>query len=177
MIRSWKWAAKMKSLILVILFLFSAVLLKAQDRDFEIKVISKKYQNVRGKLQKVSPEGIAIADYKGNYLIFRAAEIVKLKVRRRGLTIGEATGTGAIVGLGIGAGIWSLDEQGESAEEMLKLTTVLTASGAVLGAITGVVVETANRKLTLSIEGNEEKYLQNYKKLMPYINLIRVEPF
>ena len=167
----------MKVLLFTFLFVFSGLALHAQSADFELKVVSKKYQNVKGKLQKVSPEGIGMVDYKGNYLIFRPAEIVKIKIRRRGLTVGEGAGAGASAGLVVGAGIWSLDKEGESAGEMLKLTGVLTASGAALGAITGVIAEIVNSKLILNIDGNEEKYHQNYKKLEQYINLINTERF
>lgn len=167
----------MRSLLLACLLVFSGTVLKAQNGDFEIKVVSKKYQSVKGKLQKVSPEGIAIQDYKGNYLIFRAAEIVKIKIRKRGLTVGEGAGAGAATGLVIGAGIWSLDDGDQSSGEMLKWTAVLTASGAVLGTITGVIAEIANAKLILNIEGDEEKFKKNYKKLEKYINLVNIEHF
>lgn len=167
----------MKVLLFTFILVFSSLLLQAQNADFEVKVVSKKYQNVKGKLQKVSAEGIAIVDYKGNYLIFRATEIVKLKIRKRGLTVGEGAGAGATTGLVIGAGIWSLDDEGQSSGEMLKLTGVLTASGAVLGTITGVIAEIINSKLILNIEGDEEKFIKNYKKLEKYINLVNTERF
>lgn len=152
--------------------MFIGTFVKAQNRDFEIKVVSKKYQSVKGKLQKVSPEGIAIEDYKGNYLIFRTEELVKLKIRKRGITVGEGAGTGAIAGLGLGAALWSLDEEGQSFEDMAKLTGALTISGAAIGTLTGVIAEIANTKLTFSIDGNAEKFKKNYKKLEKYINLV-----
>lgn len=167
----------MKYFLSIVLFCLSTSLLKAQNTDFEIKVVSKKYQSVKGKLQKVSPEGIAIEDYKGNYLIFRADELIKIKVRKRGLTIGTAAGSGTLSGLVVGASIWSLDENNESIEDMAKLTGVLVVSGAAIGTITGIVAEIANNKLILNIDGDMERFKKNYKKLEKYINIVRTENF
>jgi len=138
--------------------------------DYEVKVTSYHYKTTKGRLKKVSPEGIGIEDYKGNYIIFRTAEIIKIKVKKRGLTFGEAVAGGTLLGLGAGAAIWSLDENGDATEDMLKLTAVLTASGAAVGAVVGGVSEIAAGKLTLKVNGNAEYFKQNYQKLERYLD-------
>jgi len=165
----------MKRLLLITLGIFIGLIVKAQTGDFEIKVISKKYQSVKGKLQKVTPEGLAIEDYKGNYLIFRTEDLVKVKIRKRGLTIGEGASAGTVAGLAVGAAIWSLDEEGQSFEDMAKLTGALTVSGAVIGTLTGVGAEIANTKLTLNIDGDANKFKKRYKKLEKYINRVPIQ--
>lgn len=165
----------MKAYFIIVFLLIFALVSKAQTVDFEIKVISKKYENVKGKLQKVSPEGIAIEDYRGNYLIFRAEDIVKLKVRKRGLTIGEGAGTGALAGLGAGAAIWSIDQENQSFADMAKLTGVLTVSGAAIGTVTGIIAELVNTKLSFTVDGDPEKFKKNYKKLEQYIVVISTQ--
>ena len=165
----------MKHLLLITLGIFICFSVKAQTGDFEIKVISKKYQSVKGKLQKVTPEGIAIEDYKGNYLIFRTEDLVKIKIRKRGLTVGEGAGKGAVAGLAIGAAVWSLDQEGQYFEDLAKLTGALTASGAVIGTLTGVIAEIANTKFTFIVDGNADKFKKNYKKLEQYINPVNTQ--
>lgn len=165
----------MKSLLLVLLFSVFFTTVNAQSKDFEIKVVSKKYQTVKGLLQKVSPEGIGVEDYKGNYLTFRPSEITRIKIRKRGLTIGEATLSGGAAGLGLGATIWSLDSEGNSTKEMVVLTSLLTATGVVVGTITGVISEIANTKFTLVVNESEENYKAGYKQLEKYVNLVITE--
>ncbi|RYF23157.1 MAG: hypothetical protein EOO42_07620 [Flavobacteriales bacterium] len=148
---------------------------KAQNGVYEIKVVSKQYATVRGFLKKVSPEGIGVEDYKGKYVIFRPAEIERLKIRKRGLTIGEGTLKGGGAGLLIGAAIWSLDENGSAFEEMAVITGSLGASGAVIGTVAGVVADIRNTKMVLKIESDQEKFKNAYKKLEPYVNTSYVE--
>lgn len=139
-------------------------------RDYEIKVVSYQYKTTKGKLKKVSLEGIGMEDYKGNYIIFRTADIVKLKVRRKGLTLGKAVSAGTLLGLGIGGGLWSLDESGENTADLAKLTVVLTASGAIIGTAVGGLAEVANRRLTLNVNGDEAYFRKNYQLLEQYID-------
>lgn len=153
--------------ILLSQFSFAQV---ANVGDYEVKVTSYRYKTTKGQLKKVSPEGIGIEDYQGNYIIFRTADIIKIKVRKRGLTFGKAVAGGTLLGLGAGAAIWSLDENGDATEDMLKLTAALTASGAAVGAVVGGVSEIAAGKLTLKVNGNVEYFKQNYQKLEKYLN-------
>ncbi|RZL42937.1 MAG: hypothetical protein EOP00_22990 [Pedobacter sp.] len=161
----------------IVLTLFLLVLflnVRAQTEnigDYEVKVISYRYKTTKGHLKKVNAEGIGIEDYKGNYIIFRTADIKKIIIRKRGLTLGNAVASGTLLGLGIGGGIWSLDESGENATDMAKLTIALTATGAVLGTAVGGISELAKRKLTLKVKGNLEYFTQNYQRLNKYINL------
>ncbi|RZL48058.1 MAG: hypothetical protein EOP00_10220 [Pedobacter sp.] len=159
----------MKYIFLVCL-LFSVALTKAQDRDFEIKVISSKYQTIRGQLKKVSAEGIGMVDFMGNYIIFRPSEIVRIKIRKRGLTIAEGAAGGTLGGLSAGLLILSLDEEDSgNGNDLLKLAGVLTVSGAAVGTLTGAIAQIANTKLTLRINESEEKFKSEYKKLEKYV--------
>ncbi|RZK58545.1 MAG: hypothetical protein EOO91_08035 [Pedobacter sp.] len=164
----------MKHLI-VILLCFFCILAKAQTSDFEIKVVSKKYQTVKGLLKKVSIEGIGVEDYKGNYLTFRPSEITRLKIRKRGLTVGEGSLAGLGGGAGLGAAIWSLDENGMATKELLTLTAALAGTGLVAGTITGIVAEIVNTKYTLTVNESDENYKVGYKKLEKYVNDIVTE--
>jgi len=164
---------RMKTLFAFLIFCcfcFSAHAQTEHIGDYEVKVISYQFKTTKGHLKKVNAEGIGIEDYKGNYFIFKTADIVKIKVRKRGLTFGNAVASGTLLGLGIGAGIWSLDESGNSADDMMKLTAALTASGAVIGTTVGAVAEVTQRKLTLSVNGNRQYFQKNYQRLEKYIN-------
>ena len=143
---------------------------QSYNSDYEVKVVSYRYKTTKGQLKKVTPEGIGIEDYKGNYIIYRTSDIVKLKIKRRGLTLGRAVSSGTLLGLGIGAGLWSLDENGENAGDMVKLTVILTASGAVIGTAVGGIAELSHRKLTLSVNGNQDYFKNNYRRLEKYVN-------
>ena len=163
----------MKFLITLICFCSLSILGKAQTQnvgDYEVKVISSKYKTTKGQLKKVTPEGVGIEDFKGNYIIFRTSDIVKIKVKRRGLTLGRAVSTGTLAGVGIGAGVWSLDENGQNAGDMFKLTAALAVTGAVIGTVVGGVAELSSRKLTLSVKGNQEYFNKNYQRLNKYVN-------
>lgn len=86
--------------IFVLALFFSVNQLKAQKyEDIEVKVISSKYQIIKDQLNKVTAEGIGVADYAGNYFILRPKEITKIKVSKRGLTIGQGAGGGALISL------------------------------------------------------------------------------
>ncbi|MNJ93006.1 hypothetical protein D3C87_106850 [compost metagenome] len=162
----------MKFFLLLICFCCISLCCIAQsyNSDYEVKVVCYRYKTTKGQLKKVTPEGIGIEDYKGNYIIYRTSDIVKLKIKRRGLTLGRAVSSGTLLGLGIGAGLWSLDENGENAGDMAKLTVVLTASGAVIGTAVGGIAELSHRKLTLSVNGNQDYFKNNYKRLEKYVN-------
>lgn len=138
--------------------------------DYEVKVTSYRYKTTKGQLKKVSPEGIRLEDYQGNYIIFRTSDIIKIKVKKRGLTFGKAVAGGALLGLVAGAAMWSLDENGEATEDMLKLTAVLTVGGATAGAVVGSISEIAAGKLTLKVNGNADYFKKNYQKLEKYLN-------
>lgn len=156
----------------IFLILFTFTKIKAQNRDIEVKVISNKYQTVKGQLKKVSAEGIAVLDYFGNYLIFRPNEIERIKVRKRGLTIGEGAAGGALGGLATGGLLLTLASETEAEDsngDLLKLTAALTAGGAAAGTLTGAIAQIVNTKLTLKINQDPTKYLSEYKKLTQYI--------
>lgn len=153
------------------LFLFFTAKSQTENiGDYEVKVISYQFKTTKGHLKKVNAEGIGIEDYKGNYVIFRTADIKKIIIRKRGLTLGNAVASGTLLGLGIGGGIWSLDESGENATDMAKLTIVLTATGAVVGTAVGGISELSNRKLTLKVKGNQDYFKNNHQRLIKYVN-------
>lgn len=158
------------TLLVFCCFYFTALAQTSNIGDYEVKVISNKYKTIKGQLKKVTPEGIGIEDFKGNYIIFRTSDIVKIKVKRRCLTLGTAVSTGTLAGVGIGAGIWSLDENGQNAGDMFKLTAALAVTGAVIGTAVGGVAELSSKKLTLSVKGNQEYFNKNYQRLNKYVN-------
>lgn len=136
--------------------------------DYEIKVISYTYKTTKGRLKKVNAEGIGIEDYKGNYIIYRTADIIRIKVRKSGLTLGKSVAGGTLFGAGLGGTIWSLDESGQNMGDMAKLTALLTVTGAVVGTAVGGIVELSNTKLTLKVKGRQEYFKKNYQKLEKY---------
>lgn len=151
-------------------FLLLFAVHKVNAQEFEIKVVSNKYQTVKGQLKKVAAEGIGIEDYKGNYIIFRPSEII----RKRGLTIGEGAANGALGGLVIGGLLIAAEAEisDQSSAELYKLTAALGAIGGAVGTIVGVVAELNNTKLILKINENPNNYQLQYQKLAPYLNKI-----
>jgi hypothetical protein len=145
-------------------------MVSAQNSDYEIKVVSYHYKTTRGQLKKVSAEGIGVEDYKGNYIIYRPADIVRIKIKKRGLTFGEAVGGGALAGVGISGAILSLDQDGDVSNDMLKATAVLIALGASSGVIVGLIAEIISARLILKVNGSPEFFKANYKRLEKYIN-------
>lgn len=158
-----KWIA-----LFLILFAFN----KVDAQEFEIKVVSNKYQTVKGQLKKIAPEGIGIEDYKGNYLIFRPTEIVRLKIRKRGLTIGEGAANGALGGLAIGGLLLAAESEvsGNASINLYKLTAALVAIGGAVGTIVGVIAELSNTKFILRVNEDPANYQLHYLKLQPYLN-------
>ncbi len=155
---------KVYFLLMVILLTFTTSGF-AQYVNYEVKVILDSVQNVRGTLQKVSPEGIAVTDYRGNYYIFKAKNIVKIKIRRKGLTVAEGLGTGSAIGFAAGAAIFFSSETFDDFGDRLIGTAFFTGVGALGGTLGGLVGEALNTKLILNIQMNEEKFKQNYLKL------------
>lgn len=162
----------MKVLLTFLILCYFSFGLRAQTKnvvDYEIKVVSDKYKTVRGHLIKVNAEGIAVEDYKGNYIIYRPADMVRLRVKKRGLSFGEAVGGGTLLGLGAGTALWKLDESGENGGDMAKLAFILTATGAVAGTLVGAVAEIIRGRLTLNVNNNTDYFRQNHARLTPYI--------
>lgn len=153
---------------LTIFLLMCTTLSFSQYVNYEVKVILDSVKNVKGTLQKVSEEGIAVQDYKGNYYIFKAKNIVKIKIRRKGLTTIEGLSTGAGIGLAAGAVIFFSDDTFDGLEEKLTGTALLTGVGAVGGTLGGLVGEALNTKLILSVNGNTQKFKKEYLKLEKY---------
>jgi hypothetical protein len=155
-------------------FLLLFAVHQVNPQEFEIKVVSNKYQTVKGQLKKVDAEGIGVEDYKGNYLIFRPTDIVRVKIRKRGLTIGEGAASGALGGLVIGGLLIAAEAEisDQSSAELYKLTAALGAIGGAVGTIVGVVAELNNTKLILKINENPNNYQLQYQKLAPYLNKI-----
>ena len=157
-------------LIVIFLLLFAFHQVNAQE--FEIKVVSNKYQTVKGQLKKVAAEGIGIEDYKGNYLIFRPSEIVRIKIRKRGLTIGEGAANGALGGLVIGGLLIAAEAEisDYTSTDLYKLTAALGVIGGAVGTIVGVIAELNNTKLLLKVNEDPANYQLQYLKLQPYLN-------
>lgn len=167
----------MKKIILVLFIAFASVMVKAQDKDYEIKVVSAHLQTVKGILQKVSKDGLAIQDYKGNYLIFKAKDIVRLKVKKRGLTALKGAGTGALTGVVIGAALVSLEPEDRASAETFKIAAIITACTTAGGALIGFVSEVVNTKHNFYINQDPEKFEKKYQLLEKYIREVKVEHF
>lgn len=161
----------MRHLLIFVFCLGLSLSVNAQTRTFEIKVITKKYKSVKGSLKKVSEEGIGVEDYQGNYIIYRPQEISRLKIRRRGLTVGRATLEGTIIGGAAGLILLSLDQQESSSGDFFVAAAALTGSGAALGGVVGVACEIANNRLLLNINEDRARFKKVYKKLLPYVDV------
>jgi hypothetical protein len=153
-----------KSFLLLFL-VFSAASSSAQYVKYNVKVVLDTLQSVKGTLQKVSAEGIAIEDFSGNYHIFKAKNIVKIKVKKKGLSFIESFAGGT--GLGLAAGLSAFKDT-HSAPEAIAGTALLTGVGLAVGSVTGLVAEAINTKLILYINQDPEKYKREYLKLEPY---------
>lgn len=140
----------------------------AQYVNYEVKVVLDSVKNVKGILQKVAAEGISIEDYRGNYYIFKAKNIVKIKVRRKGLTTIEGLGAGAGIGLVAGAAIFFSDDYFNDVGQKITGTALLTGVGAVGGTLGGLVGEALNTKLILNINSDTNKFKKEYLKLEKY---------
>ncbi len=165
----------MKHFFLTITLCFSIVLLKAQNENIETKVVSKKYKSVVGYLQKVNVEGLALKDYNCNYIIFKPNDIVKIKVRKRGLTIAKGAASLSVTGLGLSLCAVGLSPENTPLKDMALAVVVGTGGGALVGAIGGLFAEVKNTKLIMLIDGNEEKFKANYKKLEKYVSNFEME--
>ncbi|MCY1520612.1 hypothetical protein D9M68_553940 [compost metagenome] len=162
--------------ILLILFLLCCFNSSfSQYVKYEVKVILDSVKNVRGTLQKVSPEGIAVEDYRGNYYIFRAEHLLKVKIRRKGLTVAEGLGTGAGIGLAAGAAIFFSDQTFTDFGQKLTGTALLTGVGAIGGTLGGLVGEALNTRIILNVHSDVEKFKRNYKKLEKYSKAYALE--
>ncbi|RZK43166.1 MAG: hypothetical protein EOO90_04165 [Pedobacter sp.] len=158
----------LKGIFLVVILMMGSMLSFAQYVNYEVKVILDSVKNVKGTLQKVSPEGIAISDYRGNYYIFRAKNIVKIKVRKKGLTTIEGLSTGAGIGLVAGAAIFFSGDYFHDVGTKIGGTAIFTGIGAIGGVLGGLVGEALNTKLILNIRTDTEKYNKEYLKLEKY---------
>jgi hypothetical protein len=154
---------------LIIFFLACFTSSFAQYVKYEVKVVLDSVESIKGTLQKVSAEGVAIEDFRGNYYIFKAKNIVKIKVRRKGLNFIESLGGGTGLGLAAGIGIFFSGDDGfDKFGENLAGTAFLTGVGAAGGTVTGLVAEAINTKLILSIYNDTEKFKREHLKLEKY---------
>ncbi len=154
---------------LTLILLLCSISTFAQYVKYEVKVVLDSVQSMKGTLQKVSPEGIAIEDFKGNYFIFNSKNIVKIKVRKKGLNFIESLSGGTGLGLAAGLAIFFSGDDGfNKFGENLAATAFLTGVGAVGGSLTGLVAEAINTKLILSVNGDKEKFKKEYTKLEKY---------
>ena len=164
---------KKLSIYLVIILLISNTSIFAQYKNkYEVKVVLDSVKSIKGTLEKVSAEGIAVEDKSGNYYIFKSKNIVKIKVRNKGLTVIEGLGTGAGIGAAAGIAIFfsgdGLDNSFDSFGDKLAGTIFLTGVGALGGTLGGLIGEALNTKLILNINSNPQKFNKEYLKLEKY---------
>ena len=151
-------------LVLIMLMCFTSSF--AQQIKYEVKVVLDSVESVKGTLQKVSPDGIAVTDFRGNYYIFKAKNIVKIKVRRKGLNFVESLTTGTGIGLAAGATLVSVAQPGN--DLALGLAAAFTTVGAFGGILGGLAAEALNTKLILTINSDTQKFKKEYPKLEKY---------
>lgn len=140
----------------------------AQKTTYEVKVILDSVKNVKGTLQKVSADGIAVKDARGNYYIFKAKNIVKIKVRNKGLNFIESLGTGTGIGLAAGGVIISVAHSSRT-DLAIAIGVGLTTVGAIGGALGGLLAQAINTQLILNLHSDTEKYKKSYSKLEKYL--------
>lgn len=150
---------------LLLFLVFYATSSSAQYVKYNVKVVLDALQSVKGTLQKVSPEGIAIEDFRGNYHIFKSKNIIKIKIKKKGLTFIESFAGGT--GLGLAAGLSAFKDTHSGADAIVG-TALLTGVGLTVGSVTGLVAEAINTKLILVINQDPEKYKREYLKLEKY---------
>ncbi len=156
------------------LFLFCWQQVRAQlYLKYEVKVFLKDFQPVRGTLQMVNSEGLALEDVRGNYYIFRPEQIIRIKLCRKGLHFLDALGGGTGLGLTAGISVFFAEQNHDSFKDKLTGVAVLTAAGIAGGALTGGITELFKTKLILKVSGNREKFIQLYQKLRPYAKVNR----
>ncbi|MEJ5995804.1 hypothetical protein WG904_15340 [Pedobacter sp. Du54] len=164
----------MKSIHIYLIFflLVCSISSFAQYKKYEVKVVLDSIKNVKGTLQKVSGEGIAVEDFRGNYYIFKAKNIVKIKVRYKGLTVVEGLGTGAAIGAAAGVAIFftgdGVDSSFDKFGDKLAGTAFLAGVGAIGGTLGGLLGEALNTKIILSLYGDTQKFKKEYHKLEKY---------
>ena len=159
----------MKKLYFCLIFflLASSTSSFAQRIKYEVKLVLDGVKNVKGTLQKVSADGVSIADYRGRSYFFTPQAINKIKVRRKGLTFVESVETGTGIGVVTGATIILLAHSGS--DLAVTLAVGLVAVGAVGGALGGLVGETLNTELVLVIQKNPTTYVNEYLQLEKYL--------
>ena len=154
---------------LIFFFLSFSTSSFAQYVNYEVKVILDSVESVKGTLQKVTADGIAVEDFSGKYYIFKTKNIVKIKVRRKGLNFIESFAGGTGAGLAAGIAIFFSGDKGyDNFRDNLAGTVFLTGVGAMLGSVTGLIAEAINTKLIVSLYGNTEKFKKEHLKLEKY---------
>ncbi len=158
----------MKKLLITALLCFSFFLLKAQNGQLITKLVTKKGEVIKGYIQKVDSISLSINDENGKYYTFKATEIQKIKVKKAGKSIAKY----AVIGtaLGVGAGLFIVSIASQNKQVIPTIITIISFT-TLYGAVTGAVIQLFNVKILLYINGNEDKFKANYKKLAQYITL------
>ncbi len=150
--------------LIIFLLVFSTSIF-AQNKKYEVKVKSNNIENVKGTLHKVTAEGISVEDYRGNYYILKAKDILKIKIKKRGLTFLGSLAAGA--GLGFFSGRYVLKDT-HSVSDRIIGTAVFIGAGLVIGTVTGIAANAIDTKLVLKINSDVQKYEKEYQKLEKY---------
>ena len=153
------------SIYFICILLICATSSFAQRFKYEVKVVLDSVKNVKGTLQKVADDGISVTDFRGTNFILQSKNIVKIKVRRKGLNFIESLATGTGIGLAGGAMIILLGNESNLA---VTLAVGLTGVGAVGGALGSVVAKALNTELILDVNKDPAKFKEEYLKLEKY---------
>jgi len=161
----------MKIFFLSLCFFISILFLnrvKAQEFiNYQVKVVSDSLPVVKGTLEKISPEGVAVNDGYGNYIMLRAKNIISIRLKKKGIN----TGKGFLIGTLAGAAIGSLaftDNNNASGNEQLVTFLAATTLGAAVGTTYGLIAELKAKKMFLKINKDVKLFAIEYKKLEIY---------
>ncbi|WP_412465641.1 hypothetical protein [Pedobacter sp. KLB.chiD] len=148
---------------------------KAQEFiNYQVKVVSDSLPVVKGTLEKISPEGVAVHKGDGNYITLRAKNIISIRLKKKGIN----TGKGFLIGTLSGAAIGSLaftGHQNVSGNEQLVAFLAVTTLGAAVGTTYGLIAELKAKKMFLKINKDEKMFANEYKKLEIYAKAYYVD--
>jgi hypothetical protein len=135
--------------------------------NYQVKVVSDSLPTVKGTLEKISPEGIAVNDGYGNYIMLRSKNIISIRLKKKSITIAKGLLIGTVSGAAIGALAFT-DNNNASSNDQLFIFLSVTTLGAVVGTTYGLVAELRANKLFLRIDKDQKLFASVYKRFEIY---------
>lgn len=161
----------MKIKVIAVLVFFFAYLIvkesKAQEFiNYQVKVVTDSLGTQKGTLEKISPDGVAVNDGYGNYLIIKSKNIISIRLKKKGTTTAQGLLYGTVSGAAIGSLAFTNSELTSNGQLVGFLA--ITSLGAVVGTTYGLIAELRSNKLMLRINKNPKIFASEYKKLEKY---------